>query len=62
MEAVRTSETSVNICQTILRSIPEDSRLHTRRRGNLKSHHVGLILSEPLHLTLLAENCGKSRT
>jgi hypothetical protein len=38
MEAVSTSETSVNFYQTILRNIPEDSRLHTRRRENLKSH------------------------
>jgi hypothetical protein len=38
MEAARTSETSVNFCQTTLRNIPEVSRLDTRRRENLKSH------------------------
>jgi hypothetical protein len=38
MEAVSTSETSVNIYQTTRRIIPEDKHLHTRRRENLKSH------------------------
>jgi hypothetical protein len=38
MEAVSTSETSVNIYQTTWRNILEDSHLHTRRRENLKSH------------------------
>jgi hypothetical protein len=37
MEAVSTSETSVNIYQTTLRNIPGDSHLHTHRRENLKS-------------------------
>jgi hypothetical protein len=32
MEAVSTSETSVNIYQTTRRNIPEDSHLHARRR------------------------------
>jgi hypothetical protein len=38
MEAVRTSETSVNFNVTTRRYIPEDPKLHTRRRENLKSH------------------------
>jgi hypothetical protein len=38
MEAVSTSETSVNIYQTTRRNIPEDSNLHTSRRENLKSY------------------------
>jgi hypothetical protein len=38
MEAVRTSETLVNFNVTTLRNIPEDSKLHTRRHENLKSH------------------------
>jgi hypothetical protein len=38
MEAVRTSETSVNTNLTTRRYIPEDSKLHTRLRENLKSH------------------------
>jgi hypothetical protein len=38
MEAVRTSETSVNFNVTTRRYIPEESKLYTRRRKNLKSH------------------------
>jgi hypothetical protein len=38
LEAVRTSETSVNFNVTARRYIPEDSELHNRRRENLKSH------------------------
>jgi hypothetical protein len=40
MEAVSTSETSVNFYETTRRSIPENSYPHTRRRENLKSHKV----------------------
>jgi hypothetical protein len=40
MEAVRTSETSVHFNVTTRRYIPEDSKLLTRRRENLKSHRV----------------------
>jgi hypothetical protein len=43
MEAVSTSETSVNCYQTTRRNIPEDSHLHTRRRENLKSHLIFLL-------------------
>jgi hypothetical protein len=45
VEAVRTSETSVNFNVTTLRYIPEDSKLHTRRRKNPKSHHDYLFTS-----------------
>jgi hypothetical protein len=38
MEAVSTSEASVNFYQTTRSNIPEDSNLHTRHRENLKSH------------------------
>jgi hypothetical protein len=38
MEAVRTSETSVNFNVTTRRYIPENSKLHSRRHENLKSH------------------------
>jgi hypothetical protein len=38
MEALRTSETSVDIQLRTLQYIPEDFELHTRRRENLKSH------------------------
>jgi hypothetical protein len=37
MAAVRASETPVNFNVTTRRYIPEDSKLHTRRRENLKS-------------------------
>jgi hypothetical protein len=43
VEAVCTSETSVNFYQTTRRNIPEDSHLYTRRRENLKSHLVILM-------------------
>jgi hypothetical protein len=44
MEAIRTSETSVNIYLTTWQYIPEDSKLHTRRRQNLKSHGLNISL------------------
>jgi hypothetical protein len=40
MEAAKTSETSENFYQITRRNDPEDSRLHTRRRENLKSHKI----------------------
>jgi hypothetical protein len=40
MEAVRTSETSVNIYVTTWKYIPEGSNCHTRRRENLKLHFL----------------------
>jgi len=43
MEAVSTSETSVNFNVTTRRYIPEDSKLHTRRRENLKSHKMSRV-------------------
>jgi hypothetical protein len=42
MESVRTSETSVNFNMTTRRYIPEDSKLHTRRRENVKSQILSL--------------------
>jgi hypothetical protein len=38
MEAVLTSETSVNFNVTTQHYIPEDSKVHTCRRKNLKCH------------------------
>jgi hypothetical protein len=38
METARISETSVDIYLTTRQHIPEDSKLHTRRLKNLKSH------------------------
>jgi hypothetical protein len=45
MEAVRTSETLVHFNVTTRRYIPEDSKLHTRRRENLKCHKLNTLLS-----------------
>jgi hypothetical protein len=44
MEAVRTSETSVNFNVTTRRFIPEDTKLHTRCRENLKSRIINAYL------------------
>jgi hypothetical protein len=44
MEAVRTSQTSVYLNGTTRRFIPESCYLHTRRRGNLKSHRLVTVL------------------
>jgi hypothetical protein len=46
IEAVSTSETSVNFYQTTRRNIPENSHLHTRRRENLKSQLQSVYLKE----------------
>jgi hypothetical protein len=43
MEAACTPETLVNFYQTTQRYVPEDSRLHTRRRENLKSCTVIIL-------------------
>jgi hypothetical protein len=40
MVAVRISETQVHFKVTTRRHIPEDSKLHTLRRENLKSHTI----------------------
>jgi hypothetical protein len=45
MEAITSSETSINIYQTACRNIPEGSRLHTRRE-NVKSHIFFSILRD----------------
>jgi hypothetical protein len=42
MEAACTSETSVDVCLTIRQYIPEDSKLHTHRLENLKSHMINV--------------------
>jgi hypothetical protein len=43
MEAVRTSETSVHFNVTTRRYIQEESKLHTGRREELKSHMVKIL-------------------
>jgi hypothetical protein len=40
MEAVRTSETSVNFYQTVWCNISEDTHLRTHHRENLKSQEA----------------------
>jgi hypothetical protein len=47
MEAVRTSETSVNY-YTSRRNIPEGCHLHTRHRKDLKSHRGKLYKNKVL--------------
>jgi hypothetical protein len=51
MEAVSTSETSVNFYQTTWRNISEDSHHYNLLRENLKSHH-GEKLLKILHITI----------
>jgi hypothetical protein len=53
MEAVSTTEASVNIYQSTRRYFPENSHLHNRRREKLKSHrqifwarHKGMLSKE----------------
>jgi hypothetical protein len=57
IEAIRTSETSVNFYQTTRRNIPQDSPHHTRSLENLKYHEVGVHSPVyALHLTRSAEH------
>jgi hypothetical protein len=44
MEAVSTCETSVNFYQTARHYNPDDSHLHARRHGDLKSHATGFFV------------------
>jgi hypothetical protein len=44
MEAVQTSETSVNLHESTRRNNPENSHLHTHLRENLKSRGLQNIL------------------
>jgi hypothetical protein len=50
MEAVTTSETSVHFKVTTWRYIPDDSKLHTRRRENLKSNITCIARSVSFHM------------
>jgi hypothetical protein len=40
LQAVSISEASVDLYETTLRNIQEDSRLHARRSGNLNSRYT----------------------
>jgi hypothetical protein len=51
LEAVSTYETSVNLNVTTRRYIPENSKIITRRRENLKSHTTQMFTG--LCITLL---------
>jgi hypothetical protein len=55
MDAVRTSETSVNFNVTTRHYLPKDSKLHTHRRRNLKSHRFihARVLSRAQTVTAL---------
>jgi hypothetical protein len=53
MEAIRSSETSVNKVPTG-RHIPEDDILHSHRRENLKSH-IHYLTRSPM--SLFFQNC-----
>jgi hypothetical protein len=53
LEAVRTSETSVNFNVTTRHYILEDSKLYTRHRENLKSHICMLIVFWFLNMSKL---------
>jgi hypothetical protein len=59
MEAVSISETSVNFYQTIRRNNLEDSRLHTRRRKNLKNHYGTFIPLIPPCVAQWAHDLGR---
>jgi hypothetical protein len=61
MEALRTSETSVNTNLTTRRYIPEDSKLHTRCRENLKSHTVLALLHSNSESHYEAKTCISQR-
>jgi hypothetical protein len=52
MMAETSCERSVSFYQTTRCNIPEDNRLHTRRRGNLKSYLIGHRPNSPLDLSL----------
>jgi hypothetical protein len=56
VEAVRTSEKSVNFNLTTRRYTPENSKIHTRRRENLKSHRA-LDVSRSGNLADVAISC-----
>jgi hypothetical protein len=58
MEAVSTSEASVNFYETARRYIPEDSHLHTHRLENLKPHVLQVVVITIFNNTILF--CGRN--
>jgi hypothetical protein len=62
IEAVSTSETSVNFYQTTRRNNPEDNHIHARRRENLKSHYlINLRARGKYNHVFIHAYCGKKR-
>jgi hypothetical protein len=55
MEAISTSEMSLNLYQPTWCNIPEDSHLHNRRRENLKCHQVEQQLRSCRYLSATTE-------
>jgi hypothetical protein len=53
MEAVSTCETSVKINLATRRYIPEDSKLYTRHRENLKSHKTRMVTSKYIKINYI---------
>jgi hypothetical protein len=58
MEAVRTSETSVDNHSTRQYNPENSSEHHTRRRENLKSHKITMMLGDII-ITVKYRNCAK---
>jgi hypothetical protein len=54
MAVVNISETSVYLCQTTQRNIPQDFNLHSRRRENLKLYSENSFL-----LLYTSDSCEK---
>jgi hypothetical protein len=54
MAVANISETSVNLCQTTKRNIPEDFNLHSRRHENLKFYSENSCL-----LLYTSDSCEK---
>jgi hypothetical protein len=59
MEVVRTSETSVHFNVTTRRYFPEDSKLHTSRRENQKSHMILFLFEGDRYSGLWGENADR---
>jgi hypothetical protein len=59
VEAVRSSETSMNFYRTTLHYFPEGSNLHSHRCENLKSNVITLIYGNSLNGNMLT-GCSRS--
>jgi hypothetical protein len=61
-EAVQTSETSVNSYQSTRRYNPEDSRLHSHCRENLRAYVVKESLMLGVHVSYFSQRRASSNT